>query len=104
MPANKAIQRMCAGFGVGNGMHQPMPRQFKFRPNRDVDGNGRTNGVRADRAMQAVEAWLGEDRPDDAPDTHIQDLLCDLHHLCDREGLNLDQLFAEGKSCYMDER
>ena len=82
-------------------------KRFKFRPNHDSDhgnGSGLTNGDRAERAQGAVTAWLGEDQPDETPGTHIQDLLCDLQHLCDREKIDFNELLRLGTSCYLDER
>ena len=97
---------MCAGFGVGDGMQKLMPKTklYKFKPNRDIDGNGNTNGTRAERAMRAVTSYIGEDRPDETPETHIQDMLCDLHHLCDREKIDISELIRVVRATYEDER
>lgn len=81
-----------------------MPKRFKFQPTKDIDHSGQTNGKRANRALRAVMAWLGEDHPDDTIEAHIQDLLCDLHHLCDREKLDIDDILDSAKRCHGDER
>lgn len=50
------------------------------------------NQTRANRAEAALEAWLaksGEDGPITDPAT-LADLLADLMHWCDREGIDFD--------------
>lgn len=75
----------------------------EFRPDRDCDGNGNTNAVRAERADRAVKAYgKGNYRDLDDPCV-IQDLICDLMHLCDREEIDSDELINDARSCYQEE-
>jgi hypothetical protein len=82
-----------------------MSKPFKFRPNRDLDGNGNTNLVRASRASAALDAYIANDRKDIS---HLQDLLCDLMHLADMEAAEREDTFevalAKATSCYLEER
>jgi hypothetical protein len=68
-----------------------MSKPFKFRPNRDLDGNGNTNLVRASRASAALDAYIANDRKDIS---HLQDLLCDLMHLADMKSRSQRRLLA----------
>ena len=63
-----------------------------------------TNGRRADRAEDAVMAWMADDRPDPTYDTAVQDLLNDLMHLCDREQIDFDHALQWARSNYEEER
>src|SRR6266404_4027781 len=81
--------------------HRDTPR---FRPNRDVDGNGRTNEARALRAEKALVEYIGSDRRDDDDQYHLQDLLCDLMHLADMRRLNFKDAVEMGHHCYLEER
>lgn len=75
-----------------------------FNPDCDVDECGITNGDRAERAERAVIEWLGTDGKDDTYRTHIQDLLCDLMHLCDRDRLDFNSILDMARRCQEDER
>lgn len=81
----------------------------EFDPELDIDGNGMTNGRRAERAAAAVVEWLDEDKPDTKEDgaidyeTHMQDLLCDLQHLAHREGLKFGEILAMSLGCFLEE-
>lgn len=72
----------------------------KFRPNKDIDGSGFTNDVRADRALEALDAWAAGYKVDE--DTY-RDLLNDLMHLCDRDNLDFAKLLSMARRTYEDE-
>jgi hypothetical protein len=80
-------------------------QKFKFRPRRDAGFSGTTNGDRADRAQRALNAYIGTERPDGAD---LQDMLCDLMHLADREQATRESTFEEAlesaRRCYLEER
>jgi hypothetical protein len=81
---------------VDHGIPQPQPEAapFKFDPDKNIDGeNGYPNGERAARVSHILKAYkageLDESGPVDS-DT-VQDLLTDLRHYCDRQGIDFDQ-------------
>jgi len=86
------------------------PKRFRFRPNKDIDGNGNTNDIRADRGLEAAQIYAmaaGYRRIDAVKyglEAVIQDLVCDLGHLCDREGLDIEAIAANGIGCWKEER
>lgn len=75
------------------------------------------NEDRADRALRALEAYLGSETeriqlindPNDEDLQHevtaevIGDLLCDLHHLADRSGVDMEIMFENGRGAYDEE-
>ena len=69
----------------------PMRKPFKFNPDkRDPDDptTTRTNGQRAIDAEEAVQVACRSRGETGTPDEDsVRDLLVDLGHLCDREGL-----------------
>ena len=72
---------------------RPVPDCFVFDPDLSVDGDGcPTNGTRADWAAAGVAGFLkatGESSDaGDADVDSIRDLVTDLLHLCDREGVD----------------
>lgn len=71
-------------------------QNFKFRPDRrdpDDPTTTRTNEMRANTAAGAVEAACSINREKSRIDEDtISDLLADLAHLCDREGLDYTTL------------
>lgn len=95
---------------------------WRFRSRHDYDCNGNTNGRRADRAAAAVEAYMqagGYGAGMCSPREVISDLICDLHHYCDRErhpsgvangesmythNAEMNDCYESGKSCYEQER
>lgn len=81
--------------------------KFKFNPDKNIDGpGGISNDTRADWAEIGVAAFREQCSHNDDPlgDEHIQDLICDLGHLADREGLNFEQLVQNGVRTWQDER
>ena len=90
-----------------------MSKPFKFRPNRDLDENGNTNQVRAERARRAMDAYAEDNYagpPYDDP-CIIQDLICDLFHLRDcmiAGGVwaveDVVDMVNAGHGCYLEER
>lgn len=67
------------------------PARFRFKPNKCVDGkdNSPSNGTRAEWAETAVHAFLGATgEPDDVDCDSVRDLMADLLHLCDRQGID----------------
>jgi hypothetical protein len=78
------------------------PAETKFHPNMDIDGSDHTNGDRADRGFAAVMAYIEHtgDQPDEC---HFRDLLNDLMHLADREGIDFDESMRVARSSYEQE-
>lgn len=68
-------------------------QNFKFRPLRRDPTTTRTNEMRANTAAGAVEVACSINREKSRIDEDtISDLLADLAHLCDREGLDYTTL------------
>jgi len=64
------------------------------------------NADRAEWARAALEAFAkttGLTMRYDGLTTVIKDLLADLHHLCDRESLDMDSLIRSGEDYYREE-
>ena len=78
----------------------------KFKPNRDVDKNGNTNEVRANRATQALLEYKAEGGyPDsDSNEDCLADLLCDLMHVCDRDELDFSEAMRSAELNYEAEK
>lgn len=83
-----------------------MPNPRTFRPARDVDHNGNTNEMRADRAEMALLTYKREaGYPDtDCNEDVLTDLLCDLMHLADREEMEFDDRLDSAHGLHGDER
>lgn len=74
-----------------------------------------TNRDRALRALRAMQEWAGQDYsakfmvPEEVDDLGavgeevLQDLLCDLHHVAQVSGYDIDWLFERGKSHFVEE-
>jgi hypothetical protein len=66
-----------------------------------------TNDDRADTAVEALEAFRKATRhnPDDQDpyDELLRELLCNLQHFADREGLNFRAVLADATAIYADE-
>lgn len=73
-----------------------------FDPDRNIDGEDYAidNGYRAERAEKALVAYRGTDRPDES---HYQDLICDLMHLCDRNSIDFDEALRRAVFGYSEE-
>jgi hypothetical protein len=57
-----------------------------------------TNAERSEWARTAVNAFAVETRTKDEPlDEQVSDLLADLMHLCDAEGLDFNELSERGQ-------
>lgn len=69
------------------------PRKFRPAKTSEGDPNGMTNNERADRAKAALITYIGDDRPDES---HFADLLCDLQHYANREGIDFAEQLARG--------
>ena len=69
---------------------RPVPDCFVFDPDLSVDGDGcPSNGTRADWAAAGVAGFLeATGEPGGADVDSIRDLVADLLHLCDREGVD----------------
>lgn len=84
-----------------------------FDPNLDIDGNGNTNAVRADRAAAVVEVFreaAGFSNQDAGTDPAlIQDLICDLLHYMHRhemeevEESEFFELVRNARRCFIEE-
>ena len=59
-----------------------------------------TNEERARRAERALTTYRGSDRPDEC---HYQDLITDLLHAAERQGLNLTAMIGRAAFMYLDE-
>lgn len=83
-------------------------KQHKFRPQWDCDENGQTNADRAERGAKALLTYNEVARVCETDDPfeayHIQDLLCDLMHLCDREKVDFHETLGYADACYEEER
>ena len=78
---------------------------IKFKPNRRIDGpNSPSNGERADKAEESIQAHFGAEARDGIDYTQAQDLVSDLLHLCDREGWDADALIQSAKNRWEEER
>ena len=76
-----------------------LARKGRIRPEDD----GRDQNVRrAAWAREAVAAFQNETGQDDSDglDTLLTDLLCDLLHLCDQEGLEFQSILLLAKTHY----
>ena len=84
-----------------------MRKPFKFdATKRDFPGDGSNNGQRAEVAAVAVEA-ASRARHDEAvtiDEDGIRDLLADLGHLCDREGIDFPAIINTAKKDWRAER
>lgn len=77
----------------------------KFNADKKTEGWEKSNGDRANHAAVAVAAACRErGEPWRADEDGIRDLLADLGHLCDREGLAFCQLVAVAKRAWRAER
>jgi hypothetical protein len=79
---------------------------FKFDENKRDVPDGLTNGVRAEQAecgVLAASDARGESGQEVCEDA-IRDLLSDLGHLCDREGLDFVKLVETAKKDWRIER
>ena len=82
-------------------------KPFRFRPRRDCDKNGNTNAARAERAALTLQTYCeaaGFRSQDEFDPSALQDLICDLAHLADRDGLDIADAVEYGIYCYMEER
>ena len=82
-----------------------MKKRFKFNPNkRDVPG-GRTNGQRAEGAESAASsACRARGEHVAADEDAVRDLIADLGHLCDREGLDYEAIINTAMQDWRAER
>jgi hypothetical protein len=80
---------------------------FVFQPQKDCDKNENTNNARADRAASSVRTYRrkgGYSNNGEFDPAIFQDLICDLCHFADREGLDLAECLMSGIGCYLQER
>lgn len=66
-----------------------------------------TNNDRAEWARAAVDVFAektGLDKSGDDLDTMIGDLIADIMHLCERDGLDFEQVLHRGKMYFEEER
>lgn len=83
-----------------------MPKKFKFRPRRKVDGPGTvSNGERAFWAAEALWTFREGKYPEgDDNEATLMDLICDLLHLADRDGLDPELILDAAVKMWRDER
>lgn len=78
--------------------------KFKFNPSKDIDDAGQTNGVRAERAEQAIREGFNIRTKDNLEYVNASDLLSDIFHLCDRDGWDVDEVIQMAIDNWMEER
>lgn len=82
-----------------------MPKKAKpttrFQPHRRTEPHTPTNGQRAERAYRALDYWRKGDEADEAD---FSDLLADLMHYADEQGLDFDRESQRARSHYYTER
>lgn len=72
----------------------------------DAAESGTTLDERANRALAALRAYANADVGVGASEVaevepyHVRDLLCDLRHYCDREGIDTEREFRMGEEHY----
>ena len=101
----RVIVRPCGRSNPALGDLTPAP--FKFRESRQTDGDGPANGQRAKWANCGVVGFLlasGELEPIRIDEDSVRDLLADLGHLCDREGLDFPAIVNAAKRDWRAER
>lgn len=75
-----------------------MSMRFRFDPSKADQPDGPTNGKRASNADAAVRvAAHSRGEAESVDEDTVRDLLADLGHLCDREGLDFRRLCAVAK-------
>jgi len=74
-----------------------------FNPDLDIDGSGTTNGDRAARLEHAIREAYRLPASDTLELCNASDLLCDLLHLCNREGWDIEEMIASGRGCWEEE-
>lgn len=80
---------------------------FQFKPDKlDADGgSSMTNGHRAENAEFGVEAaCLSRGEHPSVDEDSIRDIMADICHLCDREGLNPVRIFKTARRDWQAER
>ena len=83
-----------------------MRKPFKFdATKRDFPGDGSNNGQRAEVAAAAVEAASrARHEAVTIDEDSVRDLLADLGHLCDREGIDFPTIINTAKKDWRAER
>jgi len=79
------------------------PANFEtIDPMYDED-SGMCNRWRADRAADAIEAYWGDQGYEDF-ETQFKDLLNDLLHWCDGQGIDFDDVLERARRSYQEEQ
>ena len=95
------------------GAEDPKPGKRRFRAARCADGKGESpcNGKRAQWAEAALHGFLAATGEADhigtrgyAGEDEITDLLTDLLHLCDKKGLDAEEILGRAKRNWEHER
>lgn len=106
---------MNGKLGISSEMHERMVVGSMFgweapgaqlAASAEVSCHEATNLQRADWAMVAVRAFATEtglDASGDETETAVADLLANLMHLCDKEGIDFDVALMRGRSHYREE-
>ena len=83
-----------------------MPTTHRFRPKKRDVPDGRTNEDRANTAAFAVAGACNArgERGQTASEDSIRDLLADLGHLCDREGVDFEAVMRTATADWRAER
>jgi len=80
--------------------------KFKFKPKKDCDKNGQTNGLRASRGEYGLTAYRKAAGYAGVKfeDCMVQDLITDLCHLLDREKIDAEEIIEGALYNWREER
>ena len=71
--------------------------RFRFKPNKRSDAECPTNGTLAEWADAGIRGFLDATGEPNCYEDSIRDLMADLLHLCDREGIDTEAVLASAK-------
>ena len=77
---------------------------FKFNPDKMVDADTFTNGQRAERGEKAVRLSPDSELPTPVKLTEPADIIADILHFCDREGMDVEYVLGSAKNNWQEER
>ena len=77
---------------------------FRFKPNKRSDAECPTNGTLAEWADAGIRGFLDATGEPNCYEDSIRDLMADLLHLCDREGVDGHKLLRTVKQDWEYER
>ena len=83
--------------------YEHAPKNFHTLDPMYVPEEGMCNRWRADRAADAIAAYWGKQGYEES-ETMFKDLLNDLLHWCDGQGLNFDDVLERARRSYLEEQ